>query len=99
MIIIILSYYHAMEIIGPTTLETKPSNETWAAVKNICIRQYDLDYDKVRKEILEMRDDSIELSVVDIELCKKSPTLFLQNSLLDTVNPPTQKNALSLMLM
>ena len=63
-----ISYYHAMEIIDPTAPGTRPSNETWAVVKKICIR-YDLYYDMVRKEILEMRDDSIELSFIDMELC------------------------------
>ena len=66
-----MSYYHAMELIDPTAPGTRPSNGTWAAVRSICV-QYCLDYDNVRKEILEMRDDSIELSVMDIELCKKN---------------------------
>ena len=65
-----LSYYHAIEIIDSTALVIRPSNQIWAKVKSISIR-YDLDYDMVRKKILEIGDDSIESSVMDIYSCIK----------------------------
>ena len=64
-----MCFYSAMELIDPTAPGGAISKETWEAVEVIC-NKYDLDYTNVRRDILEIRDDSVDLSIADGALCK-----------------------------
>ena len=76
-----MSFYLAMELIDPTAPATDHSADTWSAVKDICIK-YELEYTMVRKEIIEMRDDVIDLNNADISNCKKKLLGYYKNNLL-----------------
>ena len=70
-----------MELIDPTAPATDHSADTWSAVKEICIK-YELEYTMVRKEIIEIRDDVIDLNNADISNCKKNLLGYYKNNLL-----------------
>ena len=65
---------------------------TCSAVKDICIK-YHLEYAKVRKEIIEMRDDVIDLNNADIGKCKKNLLSYYKNNIL-TLPEDTRKKHL-----
>ena len=73
------SFYSAMELIDPTAPGGQVSIETWEAVEVLC-KKYDLDYTNVRREILEMRDNSVDLSIADGALCKSNLLSFYRNN-------------------
>ena len=75
-----MPYYLAMELIDPTAPRGNPLATTWNAVKDIC-EKYDINYTEVRAEILEMRDDSVELSLSDISLCKSNLLKFYKRNM------------------
>ena len=56
-----MPYYFAMELIDPTASRGVPLPTIWIAVDDIC-KKHDLNYTQVRSKILEMRDDSEDLS-------------------------------------
>ena len=72
-------YMFSMELIDPTAPWGAISKETWEAVEVICNR-YDLDYTNVRREILEMRDGSVDLSIADGALCEHNLLSFYRNN-------------------
>ena len=76
-----MQFYLAMELIDPTAPASDPSPGTWSAVKEICIK-YDLEYTNVRREIIEMRDDVIDLNNADIAKCKKNLLGYYKNNFL-----------------
>ena len=75
-----MPYYFAMELIDPTASRGIPLPTTWIAVDDIC-KKHDLNYTQVRSEILEMRDDSEDLSQADVSLCKSNLLQFYQMNL------------------
>lgn len=54
-------YYFAMKLINQTASRGNHLPATWIAVDDIC-KKRNLNYTQVRSEILEMRDDSEDLS-------------------------------------
>ena len=77
-----------MKLIDPTAPRGNPVATTWNAVKDIC-EKHDINYTEVRAEILEMRDDSVELSLSDIALCKSNLLTFYKRNM-DTL-PESQR--------
>ena len=75
-----MPYYSAIELIDSTTLRGIPLPTTWIAVDDIC-KKHDLNYTQVRSEILEMRDDSEDLSQADVILCKFNLLQFYKMNL------------------
>ena len=74
-----MSFYSAMELIDPTAPGGPVSIKTWEAVEILC-KKYHLDYTNVRREILEMRDNSVDLSIADGALCKSNLLSFYRNN-------------------
>ena len=70
-----------MELIDPTAPASDPSTGPWLFVKETCIK-YQLEYTNARKEIIEMRDDVIDLNNGDIANCKKTLLGYYKNNLL-----------------
>ena len=64
-----------MELIDPTGSRGNPLDTTWIAVEDIC-KKHNLNYIQVRSELLEMRDDSEDLSQADVSLCKSNLLQF-----------------------
>ena len=74
-----MCFYSAMELIYPTAPGGAISIETWEAVEVICSK-YDLNYTNVRREILEIRANSVDLSIADGALCKSNLLSFYRNN-------------------
>ena len=70
-----------MESIDPTAPASYPSPGTWLVVKEICT-EYDLEYKHGRREIIEMRDDVIDLNNDNISKCKKGLLCYYKNNFL-----------------
>ena len=68
-------------MIEPTAPASDPSPYTWSAVKEICIK-YDLEYTNVRREIIEMGDDVIDLNNADLAKCKTNLLSYYKNNFL-----------------
>ena len=60
-----------MDLIDPTASRGYTLHTTWIVIKDIC-GKHDLKYTHVRSEILEMRDDSKDLSQAGVTLCKSN---------------------------
>lgn len=70
-----MPYYFAMELIDPTASRGKHLPTTWIDVNDI-FKKHDLNYTQMRSEIIEMRDDSDDLSKADVSLCKSNLLQF-----------------------
>ena len=64
-----------MELIGPTDSRGIPLPTTWIAIEETC-KKHDLKYTQVRSEILEMRNESEDLSQADVSLSKSNLLQF-----------------------
>ena len=77
-----MGYYHAMELIDPTAPAQIPDG-TWERVEDICDR-YNLSYKNVRSEIRGMRDDAVDLSLQEDNMCKVNLLKFYRDKYLSS---------------
>ena len=75
-----ISYYIAKQITDPITSRRNPLPSTLNAIKDI-YEKHKLNHMEVREKILEIRDNSIDLSQSDITIYKSNLLMFYKRNL------------------
>ena len=70
-----MCFYSDMELIDSTAPGVAISIEIWEAVEEM-YNKYDLNYINVMRKVMEMREDCVDLSIIDGALCKSNFLLF-----------------------
>jgi len=76
-----LPHYNAFELIDPLGAP-KVAPESWLAVKDVCNR-YHLDYDSVRRDILDVRGKEADLPEGDRQKCRQNLFMFYQQKCME----------------